>query len=183
MVDYLKAVKAIHEQDRKNHWRTLGKVRTHSGLAQLTEIDSTSEWGPVRILQLIVLKEGHAYVLTAASLKEEFSNYYKDIQSAFRSFTLSNDLFSHIPQLEQREMLKQKQAELYTMAEEHLHSSTTEKTLFENQTFREKGWTSFQKFVLDNFKDMGAYWQILILREAYEKLLCLKAPELSTETH
>src|SRR5262249_14657035 len=26
--EYLKAVRAIHEQDRTNHWRALGKVRT-----------------------------------------------------------------------------------------------------------------------------------------------------------
>jgi len=82
--DYLKAVKAIHEQDRNNRWRALGKVRTAAGLAQLTEIDSSSEWGSVRLLQLILLKSGTAYVLTAAALKEEFSDFYKEFQSAFR---------------------------------------------------------------------------------------------------
>src|SRR5690349_8818430 len=38
--EYLNDVKAIYDQDRKNHWRKLGKVRTNAGEAQLTEIDT-----------------------------------------------------------------------------------------------------------------------------------------------
>jgi hypothetical protein len=170
LTDYLKAVKAIHEQDRNNHWRSLGKVRTAAGLAQLTEIDSTTEWGLVRILQLVLIKDKHAYVLTAAALKEEMSNYYKDIQSAFRSFTLSNDLLSNIPQLERREMLKQKQMELFIAAEKHIQSTAPKKNLFEDPFFQEQHWTPFQKTVLNHFGDMGAFWQVLILRNAHDKL-------------
>jgi hypothetical protein len=173
LTDYLKAVKAIHEQDRNNHWRSLGKVRTAAGLAQLTEIDSTTEWGPIRILQLIFIKDKHAYVLTAAALKEEMSNYYKDIQSAFRSFTLSSDLLSNIPQIERREILKQSQLELFAAAEKHNQSSAPKKNLFEDASFQEQHWAPFQKMVLENFSDMGAFWQILFLRNAHEKLLSL----------
>jgi hypothetical protein len=177
LADYLKAVKAIHEQDRNNHWRSLGKVRTAAGLAQLTEIDSITEWGSVRILQLILIKDKHAYVLTAAALKEEISNYYKDIQSAFRSFTLSNDLLGNIPQLERREMLKQKQTELFAVAEKYSHSPASKKNLFEDLSFQEKQWAPFQKIVLNNFGDMGAFWQILFLRNAREKLRVLSGME------
>ncbi len=177
LTDYLKAVKAIHEQDRNNHWRSLGKVRTAAGMAQLTEIDSTTEWGPVRILQLILIKDKHAYVLTAAALKEEMSNYYKDIQSAFRSFTLSNDLLGNIPQLERREMLRQKQIELFAAAEKFSQSPALKKNLFEDPSFQEQHWAPFQKTVLDNFGDMGAFWQILFLRNAHEKLLSLSGME------
>ncbi len=92
--EYLKAVKAIHEQG-KHQWRALGKVRTNAGLAQLTEMDSGSEWGPIRILQLILIKDGSAYVLTAAALREEFAEYYQQIQSAFRSLTLRATFRKH----------------------------------------------------------------------------------------
>ncbi|MGC1878774.1 MAG: hypothetical protein WA347_01490 [Rhabdochlamydiaceae bacterium] len=171
--DYLKAVKAIHEQDRNNQWRALGKVRTAAGMAQLTEIDSTTEWGAVRILQLIFIKEGRAYVITAAALKEEISNYYKDFQSAFRSFTISNDLLSNIPQLQRRETLKEKQADLFATSEKYFHSSDKQNP-FDDPTFQQKHWLPFQKTVIDNFGDMGAFWQILILRNAHEKLLSLQ---------
>jgi hypothetical protein len=175
--DYLKAVKAIHEQDRNNHWRPLGKVRTAAGLAQLTEIDSTTEWGPVRILQLILMRDKCAYVLTAAALKEEISHYYQEIQCAFRSLTLSHDLLSAIPQLERREMLKQQQVELFAAAKKHLQSSTQKKNLFEDSSFEQHYWSAFQKTLLDNFGDMGAFWQILFLRNTREKILSLSEIE------
>jgi hypothetical protein len=169
--EYLKAVKAIHEQDRNTHWRALGKVSTSAGLGQLTEINSPSEWGPIRILQLILLKEGRAYVLTAAALKEDISNYYKEFQTAFRSFTLTTDLLSTIPQLERRETLKQKQQQLIQAAEEIFQTSSETKNPLEDPAFKQKHWAPFQQAVIDSFGDMGAFWQILVLRHAQEKLL------------
>ncbi len=179
--EYLKAVRTIHEQDRGNTWRALGKVRTNAGLAQLTEIDSKSEWGPVRILQLVLLKDGYAYVVTSAALKEEFSSYYKEIQSAFRSLTLSSDLFSCIPQTERRESLKQKQQQLIEAAEKILSDSLEPKTVIEDALFQKKHWIPFQEAVLDTFKDMGAFWQVLLLRNTQEKLLSCNAPDTLSE--
>lgn len=175
--EYLKAVRIIHEQDRGNRWRALGKVRTNAGLAQLTEIDSKSEWGPIRILQLLLLKDGYAYVLTSAALKEEFSNYYKEIQSAFRSLSLSTDLFSNIPQTDRRETLKQKQQQLIQAAERMLADSPLPKTILEDALFHKKHWIPFQEAVLDSFKDMGAFWQILLLKNTQEKLLSCNVPD------
>jgi hypothetical protein len=172
--DYLKAVKTIHEQDRKNQWRALGKVRTSAGMAQLTEIDSTTEWGPVRILQLILIKDKHAYVLTAAALKEEMSNYYKEVQAAFRSLTISYDLLQNIPQQERREMLNAKQEAL-------LAAASSEKLFFEDPVFIEKNVIPFQKTVIDNFTDMGAFWQILVLRNVHEKLHTLQETHEKTD--
>ncbi len=168
--EYLKAVKTIHEQDRNTQWRALGKVHTAAGLAQLTEIDSTIDAGPIRILQLILLKEGHAYVVTAAALKEEFSNFYKEFQTAFRSLTLSSDLINNVPQLERRETLKEKQLQLLQCAEK-AHAK------LEDPAFQEKHWLPFQQTILDQFGDMGAYWQVLILKHTQEKLLALQTED------
>lgn len=157
--EYLKAVKAIHEKNRKSQWRLLGKVRTAAGLAQLTEIDSSSEYGPLRILQLILIKQGYAYILTAAALKEEFSEYYRDFQSAFRSLTLTADLVSAIPQLDRRECLKKEQN---TLLEKH--------SVSDEETFQKENWLPFQARIIDQFQDMGAYWQALILRSTRDTL-------------
>jgi hypothetical protein len=172
--DYLKAVRAIHEQDRNTHWRALGKVRTAAGLAQLTEIDSSTELGPIRILQLILIKEGQAYILTAAAHKEEFADYYKDFQSAFRSLTLTSDLLSNVPQLDRRETLKEKQDLLILAAENFLQESIGVNPLID-PAFQEKFWIPFQQSVLDNFEDMGPFWQVLLLKNTQEKLLSLEA--------
>lgn len=156
--DYLKAVRSLHEQNRDYHWRALGKVRTSAGLGQLTEIDAPSPFGPVRMLQLIVMKEGKAYVLTAAALKEEIQQHYKDFQSAFRSFTLTSDLFSAIPQLERREALKEKQNQLLDSAQES------------DASFHENHWIPFQNFIANHFEDMGLFWQALCLKNIQEKI-------------
>lgn len=176
LYDYLKAVRAIHEQDRGNQWRALGKVRTEAGLAQLTEIDASTEWGPIRLLQLILIKEGRAYVITAAALREEFSNFYKDFQSSFRSMTLSTDLLSNIPQLERRETLKLKEQKLLDAAQNALAKSG-ETNLLDDTSFQKKYWLPFQKSIVNNFGDMGAFWQVLLLRNTQEKLLSLSEKE------
>lgn len=175
--EYLKAVKTIHEQNRNNQWRTLGKVHTPAGLAQLTEIDSTSEFGPIRILQLILIQEGHAYILTAAALKTEMPDYYKDFQRAFRSLTLTSDLCSSIPQLERRESLKEKQRLLLQEAEQALslvQAQAEGEALFADSSFQTKHWLPFQTTILENFADMGPFWQILFLKTTQEKLLSIQ---------
>jgi hypothetical protein len=148
--EYLKAVKGIHEQDRANQWRALGKVKTAAGMAQLTQIDTPSEWGPLRLLQLILIKDAHAYILTAAALKEEFSQFYQEIQSSFRSLNLTSDLFLPLSQLEQREQIKHKKEEL-------INSLGV-------------GWAAFEQEITSHSAEMGSYWQLLVLKEAQEEL-------------
>lgn len=86
--EYLNGVKAIHEQNRNNRWRKLGKVQTTAGEAELTEIDMPTPFGPARLLQLFLLKEKRVYILTAAALKKDISRFYADFQKSFHSFRL-----------------------------------------------------------------------------------------------
>lgn len=168
--DYLKAVRAIHELDRHHQWRLLGKVRTNAGLGQLTEIDLPTDFGPVRILQFILIKDNHAYIITAAALKEEIADYYKDFQTAFRSLTLTSDLLNHIPQLERRETLREKQKQLLQAAQEFLPASAENANLLEDPSFLEKYWLPFQKLIIDDFADRGTFWQILLLKNTQEQI-------------
>lgn len=87
--DYLNDVKKIHEQNRNNRWRKLGKVHTAAGEAQLTEVDTHSTFGPVRLLQLFFLKEGRVYIVTAAALKKDIPHLYTDFQKSFHSLTVN----------------------------------------------------------------------------------------------
>ncbi len=112
LTEYLKIVKSIHERDRTNHWRKLGKIKTLAGEAQLTEIEKPTKWGKVRMLQLILLKEGKAYVITASALKKDFPHYYREFQKTFYSLTQTNDLLDIIADTERREVLQSKKDEL-----------------------------------------------------------------------
>lgn len=81
---YLKRIKEINNSQGAE-WKDLGMIRTEAGDASLSQVDTKTQWGNVRMMHVILLKEGTAYILTAASLKEEFPNFYKDIFNSLRS--------------------------------------------------------------------------------------------------
>lgn len=145
LASYLKAVKEIHARNPQNRWRQLGKIRTYAGEATLTEIDTKTEYGDLRMMQMIFLHEKNAYIMTAAALKEEFANYYREFQAAFESFTLTEDLFAMIPGEERQNLLKKEFSEL---------KKSKEKLAI------------FEKHVLKDYSDMGTHWQLLLFQEA-----------------
>ncbi len=143
MHEYLKTVKKIHESDRTNSWRDLGKIKTQSGEAYLTEIESRNTSGAVRILQLLLLKDRTVYILTASALKEEFAAFYKDFERAFKSLTVTHDLIGAVPQAERQGKLRAALAAA---------TSTNLKSL--------------EKLLLSEFSDMGPHWQLLLIQSA-----------------
>jgi hypothetical protein len=168
--EYLNDVKAIHEQDRKNHWRKLGKVHTLAGDAQLTEIDTFSQLGSVRMLQLILLKEGRAYIVTAAALKKDMSNYYRDFQDAFHSLTITDDLFEAIPQLECREAMKGALDKIIQTRVKNTTSETTGGQPISEEEFHKNHWIPFHDKIQEECEDMGLFWQTLVLEHASETI-------------
>jgi hypothetical protein len=86
--EYLKAVQKTHESDPKNRWRKLGSIKTSSGTAYLTSLDTETPAGTVRILQSILLDSGTAYILTGAALQEEFPLYQKEFLDSFQSLVV-----------------------------------------------------------------------------------------------
>lgn len=180
--EYLKAVKNIHENNHRNRWRQLGKVRTASGIGQLTEIDTTTEWGAVRMLQLILIKNSVAYVVTAAALKEEIAQFYKEFQTAFRTLQITADLVSTVPQMERREQLKTQHQQLLDAWQAALASAERSNEPFQDPQFQEKYWIPFQDAVVNEYEDMGAHWQVLMLKTTQEKMLALIPHSIAEET-
>jgi hypothetical protein len=158
--EYLKVVKQLHEANRDNRWRDLGNVQTRAGQARITEIDTNTEWGQIRLLQSILIKNGSAYILTAAALKEEFGEFYEDFEKAIRSFTITTNLASIVPEGKKREKLELRLDKL----------KQDSKSCRETSEFQKKHWLPFQKFILNDFRDMGPHWQALMLRSAQEEL-------------
>lgn len=169
IAEYVAAVKKIHESDPNNRWRDLGKFSTAAGEGQLTEIESKSEWGNVRLLQLIVIKNNFAYIITASALKEEFSKFYRDFQSAFRTFTITSDLIGAVQNTDQRQKLEKLSDNLTTKFRATKGTSLEEK--FADPEFQKASWISFQNAIIHDFSEMGAYWQVLMLQSTHEKLL------------
>lgn len=144
---YVAEVKKIHEADPTNRWRDLGKFQTPAGEARLTELETKSQWGEVRQLQLLFVKNRVAYIITASAPREEFSKFYQDVQYAFRSLNVTSDLIDSLPKLEKRAALKQ---------------------LCKN--LKKENWVEFQDKIIHDFADLGPYWQALMLQSQQEKL-------------
>jgi hypothetical protein len=82
--DYLKIVKQINSS-KGQIWKDLGNLRTEAGNASLSQTDSQSEWGNIRMMHVILKKNGTVYIITAAALKDEFPKFYKEIFTTLRS--------------------------------------------------------------------------------------------------
>ena len=90
MKDYLKIVREINHS-HGSEWKDLGTIRTQAGEASLSQADARTEWGPVRMLHVILSRDGVIYILTAAALKEEFPKFYKTFFESLRSLRVNRD--------------------------------------------------------------------------------------------
>ncbi len=104
--EYLKAVKETHLLEPGTKWRDLGKFNFQAGIGRLTEINSSSPWGEVKILQALFVKDQTAYILTAACLKEDFPKIQSSLLTSLQSLRLSPDLFTPLVDLSKREALE-----------------------------------------------------------------------------
>jgi hypothetical protein len=206
---YIEEVRKIHAADPNSRWRDLGKYKTLLGEGRLTELETHAETGIVRMVQLIVIKDHVAYILTAGALKEEFPKYYKLFDQTLRSLQSSKDLIESYSSKESRQKLsklvqnveqqfkaaKFTQPDIASVFKKELNQhppasflSRAIKTLdkqfktavkdddaFNSKDFQESAWQPFEKKVINDFTEMGPYWQILLLQDIQVKLLNLRS--------
>ena len=84
LADYLKIVKAINAS-QNNEWKNLGPIHTQAGRANLSQVDSSSKWGPIRLMHVILVRDHTAYIMTSAASRDEFSRFYKQFFQSMRS--------------------------------------------------------------------------------------------------
>lgn len=84
---YLKMIKEKNASEGYE-WKDLGTIKTKAGNASLSQVDTKTEWGSVRFMHVILLKNGRIFILTAAALTEEFSFYYKDFFESMSSLNI-----------------------------------------------------------------------------------------------
>lgn len=86
---YLKIVKKLNDS-KGNEWKDLGSLKTDAGNASFTQTDSKSQWGQVKMMHVMLKKDGNIYILTAAALRDEFPKFYKEIFASLRSLHFSS---------------------------------------------------------------------------------------------
>ena len=104
--EYISAVRKRHLQAPSTKWKNVGTIDTMSGKGHLMQIDIAAKWGDVRLLQMVHLADGIAYILTAAALQEDYAEYLPIFQKIFRSFALIPDLFFPIKDPTKQEELR-----------------------------------------------------------------------------
>lgn len=161
--DYLKAAKQRHETNKQSTWRNLGQFRTSAGNAHLTEIETRTPLGTARLMQLLLVQEEKAYILTAIARKEAFAKHYQEFQDAFRSLTLVTDLTDAIPDAERKAQLQMEQDQLLRAWKIAAAEGTSAQQFVKE--------SAFQAFVLSRFSDLGAHWQALLLQATQAQLL------------
>lgn len=147
--EYTKAVKEIHAAHPTTFLRDLGVFPTSCGEGKLLEITNQSAWGEIKVLQVLLVSEQKAYILTAAVLKEDFFKFQKQILQSFRSLQLTDDLFSLIPDQKKRAQL------ISLLSALRANDPNAQLTDLQNQMIQHA--------------DLGPYWAFLVVQEGLAK--------------
>jgi hypothetical protein len=166
---YVDIVKKDCESDPNCLWRDLGRYDTPLGEGRLTEREVKTQWGTSRQIQLIVIKDQKAYILTAGALKEEFSRHYENFEKALRSLTITDDLTAQLIYVEKKESLQKLIGSLQNAFKETKAATADE--AFQSTSFQKESWEPFQQKIINDFTEMGPFWQILLLRDLQYKLV------------
>lgn len=90
--EYLAIVKEINAKHGSD-WRDLGSIQTQAGSASLSQADTKTEWGAVRMMHVILKRNGMIYILTAAAHQEEFPKHYKTFFQSLRSLRVADTAY------------------------------------------------------------------------------------------
>jgi len=85
---YMKVVKSICD-NKGNTFKNLGTIKTDAGIGNLSQVDAKSAYGPLRMMHVILIKDGTVYIATATALAEEFPLFYGAFFKAFKSLKIS----------------------------------------------------------------------------------------------
>lgn len=168
--EYLKAVQIIYKKARKTSCRNMGSLQTQAGLAHLMQIDTETKYGPLRKLQLIFIKDNKAYVLTTSALKKDFSVHSDAFHKTLLSFACTCDLYAPLGQELQADLELLENA-LVNKWRGFPKQEIGSEDFFNTAEFQKSYWLPLQKKVLEDCKEQGAYWQMLVLKSIYKRLL------------
>ncbi|NGX57815.1 MAG: hypothetical protein K940chlam3_00711 [Chlamydiae bacterium] len=149
--DYLLMVKRVNES-LGAEWRNLGSIKTQSGKASLSQVDMNTEWGPVRLMHVILIKNRTVYIVTAGALKEEFSFYYKDFFDSFKSIQLNPDVFELVSDRRQQQKLV---SAYHKLLKQHDKPKNFD---LGSDDFQKKYWKPFLTLLENEYGSMGSDW-------------------------
>jgi hypothetical protein len=180
LLEYLKVIRDLNDSQSSN-FKELGQVKTEAGEAFLTQEDMRTKWGEVRQMHLLHLHKGTVYILTAASMKEEFPKFYKDFYSSMTSLRIIKNVFDTVPDEKKRQSLKQATTEMgrafqllvgqQKKANPNLAPGPLLQQVFSGADFQTKFWEPFKTRLSIEYTEMGPEWQNLVLGQVQTSLV------------
>ncbi|MCB1134986.1 MAG: hypothetical protein KDK78_01855 [Chlamydiia bacterium] len=168
---YLKRIKALNDAEGLA-WRDLGSIQTKAGTASLSQVDTETNWGPVRMMHAIFIRDVQAHILTCAALKSEFPRYYDTFFEMMQSMRVNEGLFDSISDRSRRETLQRSFADLKN-AYQALRSEQSKGMKFEDETFQQEYWKKFSELLHRDFGDMSTAWQDGILKQCRDEIAAI----------
>lgn len=183
--EYVAIVQKNCAIDPNREWRDLGRFSTRAGEGRLLEIIRKTTGGDLSQLQLILVKNGTAYVITTSCAKEEFLELSELFYTTLKSFTVTSDLIQAIKKKEEKEKLSHLYAQALkdfpkeiplpptTLGNRWKNALLTaaRAQLFLDKKFQKEAWLPLEKIILNNYAEMGNYWKILLLKDIKNKLI------------
>lgn len=175
---YLKIVKAINDSKGAS-WQDLGTIRTQAGNANLSQVDTKTQWGETRMMHVILLKNSHVYILTAAALKEEFPSFYKEFFSSLRSLHINKNVYEMVSNPKKRANLEKhvgalKEAWALQPSAPALTDGSRE-DLFQSANFQQIHWIPFLNALENDYKEMSPIWREQLIAQIHSELLSASA--------
>lgn len=180
---YLKIIKAINDS-QGSQWKELGTIRTAAGDASLSQVDTLTEWGEVRMMHVILQKEGNIYILTAAAKKDEFPSYYKTFFDSLRSLRFTESPVDIVSNGAQKEALVSRvnilknsfdqESKKIKNENNNLNQKEINELTFKSETFQKNHWLPFTQSLDRDFGQMGTAWKSLVTENTQTELLSEK---------
>lgn len=180
---YLKIVKNMNSA-QGYEWKDLGTIQTAAGTASLSQVDTKSQWGTIRLMHVILVREGSVYILTASALKNEFPSYYKDFFASLKSLRIIKDPYEMI---DDRQLRKELQTCVSSIEEKWKLALAKEKSekpeasveslqelVFQSEEFQNNVWKPFKETLKKKYYQAGEEWQSLFAEKTENQLFNIK---------
>ncbi|MBA3720976.1 MAG: hypothetical protein H0W88_01075 [Parachlamydiaceae bacterium] len=176
---YLRIVKSMNDS-QGYVWKDLGSITTEAGPANLSQVDTKNQWGDVRLMHVILIKNGKVYILTASALKDEFPKFYQEFFKSMRSLRVNKNIFETVSDPKKKAILQtayqdlltkwntalvQKKQEQPTLTIDKIKSET-----FKSEQFQKSGWTPFVETINQKFGEMSSDWKTFVIQKVQNDL-------------
>jgi hypothetical protein len=176
---YLKIVKNMNAA-KGYEWKDLGNIQTQAGTGNLSQVDTKTSWGNVRLMHVILIKNGNVYILTASALKDEFSIFYKEFFAAMQSLKIAKDLYEMLNTPQQRTELKTTADKLQAqwkilLAQKQkenpqINPLELQENVFNSEEFQNTIWSPFKEMLKQKYGQLGTEWHSLFLQKLEDQL-------------